>query len=719
MLNQTEAYKEAIVADHRKTIPRAVVDISDPDLVYGEPTSSGVSPIAKPEQLHDKVFTSSSRYITLEKNRWALDATQTPVPDDLNVDGQVSFVGNVLSDSEGNLSAWVELPFSDVDILQACSVYFSTSELDGIPVDFTVEVYQGGTVQHTKTFTGNTEASVLLEGFTVYNPDAIRVNVTKISTPNRYLRVNDIIVGVYEIWDGNIISAFDVYQQGNFSGLALPYGTCSLSMDNKSRRFEPRRKDGIFQSIQERQALDLSIGVDSPDGVVYMPIGRYYQYSGGWRTGNNGLTMQWSLVDIIGLLADRQYILPSTLPTTLEGWIQSIVSQLGDNFSDKYIVDPDYASLSLSVYTSTDIAQMSCGELLRYACMATGTWARADASTGKLAVEPYWNQGNSLDLDNIESYPTMSANDDIAAVIFTLANSSRTQVVISGNSTTSNFTVAVKNPFIKTQEQAVTAAKMIISTYGGNRITTFGRGNPASEIGDVDTVQLDESSATTARRMAQSFSFGSGILKSCQSILLQADGIFLYEDYAVITEDGTWTAPEGVTQLRIILVGGGTGGGRGEDGSYFGEGAHGENGSGGKVYSEVININEGQSFDIVIGQGGAKAEEEGEAGEEGGDTTFGAYSSANGSYFTPSYTDIETGNAYARTGTYAPLDGTGDGGRGGDGGSRGYYYTVTVGGATSMGDSYTEEQIVDITPGVGKRGVDGASGCVVIYWAVV
>ncbi len=100
-------------------------------------------------------------------------------------------------------------------------------------------------------------------------------------------------------------------------------------MDNLDRRFEPRNKNGVFRSIEERQGIDISIGVDGGD---YQHVGIFYQYSGGWKTGDNGTTMQWSLVDIVGLLADRQYLPPDTLPTTLQGWAASLVSQLGTNF---------------------------------------------------------------------------------------------------------------------------------------------------------------------------------------------------------------------------------------------------------------------------------------------------------------------------------------------------------------------------------------------------
>ncbi len=102
----------------------------------------------------------------------------------------------------------------------------------------------------------------------------------------------------------------------------------------------------------------------------------------------------------------------------------------------------------------------------------------------------------------------------------------------------------------------------------------------ASEIGDVDTVWLDESNAVAARRIQQELSFSGGVLQGCNSVLLQADGSFLYQNREVIAESGLWTAPAGVSNLRVILVGGGSGGSPGQDGDWDAAGQDGADGEG-------------------------------------------------------------------------------------------------------------------------------------------
>lgn len=702
MIKSGQAYHAAITGDARRVLLRAVIDIISPDIVFGAGETFGQIPWSKPEQLHDKVFGNPAKYATLERDRWALDGTWDLLPDDpTQAVGQMGYIGNVLSGADGTFATppWVELQFSGVSVLQACSVYFPGNDYDGLPEDFTVEVKQGGTAYHTRTYTGNTASSVSLEGFTVNNPDAIRVTVTKWSRPGRRMRVVEIVPGVYEGWDGGMIAEFNVKQQGNIAATALPYGTCTLKIDNLSRRFEPRSKNGIFQSIEERQGIDVSLGVRLADGTdEYKRLGIFYQYSGGWRTGDNGLTMQWNLVDIIGLLANREFLAPATLPTTLGGWIGALAAQLGVNFQDRWHVDPNYTALPVTVRTADDLQGKSCGDILRWVCQATGTWPRADASTGDLTAEPLWSEGNKVTLDNLNGYPVMKANADVAALIFTLNDGAGTKYIVSGNATSSSETVSIDNPFIKTEAQALAAARLILSTYGGNVLDLTGRGDPSSEIGDVETVWLDESQATTARLTMQTFQFSNGVMQGCQSQLLQADGSFLYQGREVITQPGTWKAPAGKKSLRIIVVGKGGDGTKGADGNFENAGADGVDGLGGLVWAGTININEGQEFQVAFGT----------------DTTFGAYSSANGKRYNNGYTDVASGDSFARTGVAKPVPGTGDGGAGGKGGTKGQGHYETS--YNSQGNPNGTYWAVDVPPGKGAIGALGVLGCVVVYW---
>ena len=734
MLSMTDGYRSAIVGDIRRMFIKAVLEVVDPDIEYGVSNGSGAASWSRPEQLSNRVTEPDSRYATLEQNRWRLDGSFRLIPEDpAQLTGEIGHVSDAVCGADCLFSAgtYAELPFSNVDILQVLSLNFSNDPADGIPVDFSVSVMSGDYPVYTREFTDNRATSVVLEGFTVNAPTAIRVYVTRWSLPYRRMRIMEILPGLVEEWTEDVLASLDVQMRGNFAGLAIPYGVCTLRMDNLNRRFEPRNRSGIFRSIEERQGIPVALGVKLADGSVeWKRLGVFYQFSGGWKTGDNDISMQWELVDIIGLLAGREFIPGETLPTTLGGWLAALVGQLGANFAENWHADPNYVDVSVTVNDAEEIRGKKCGDILRWACMASGTWPRADAETGYLTAEPLWSEGNRYDLDNMTVYPVMRANDELAVLTFKIYDGEGTIYNISGNATASSKTLTVNNPFIHTKEQALTAARQILSQYGGIKLELTGRGDPGSEIGDVDTVWLDESTATTARRMEQSFVFTNGVLQNCRSVLLQADGSFLFEQRQVLTGSGEWTPPAGVTQLRVVIGQGSQGSTAGADGGYYKySNSYGEEeppthalsgaaGRAGKIWHGTIAVNPGVPISYRVGAG-TSAGAHGATVPEGEESVFGAYTSADGRIYDNGYTDVASGESYGRSGVEKPLDGSSDGPPAGAGGRNEiwrYSHRETKYGEDGkvISSKPVYVQISASTPG--GAGTDGADGFIVLYW---
>lgn len=721
MISVSESYKRAVVGVSRRTHLRVPLRVISPDLVYGTVTGAGAAS-SHPDQVHDGVTAAGARFDSLETNYWLLDGGTGVWADDYATAEQVGFISDAMSDEDGDISVTLSLGLSGVTVLQAVTVAFSGLFTDGVAVDFSISVNASGNALASQSYTGNTAALVEFTGFTAYNPDEIALTITKWSLPNRRARVLELYPGIARDWNESDIVSLSLRMQANVATTAQPYGTATVTIDNSERLFDPREKGSLFLSMEERLNIPFFIGVELEDGSTeWVPAGVYYIHNNGWSSSNSWLGMQWKLVDIIGLLSGRSFIAPTTLPTTLEGWVAALVAQLGTAFVSRYTVDADYAAVSLTA-TADDVDGKSCTELLRMVCQASGTFARMDAETGYLAVEPVWNSGNEYTLDNLSSLPTLLANNNIGSIIFKLGDS---ETVIGGTSEVSANTLTVNNPFITTENEAAEAAKHILTAYGGNKISTTGRGDPSSEVGDVATVELMGSDATVGRITMQSFEFSGGVLQNCKTEYLQADGIFNYENRETVTEDGTWTVPTGVTEIKVVLIGGGQGGGRGQSGTMPGSstakegwvngetGAAGTNGTGGKVYSATIAVTPGQTFAVVIGTGGTAGS--GSSTVDGGNTTFGNYSSASGRVYTPSYTDLASGNAYGRTGVKAPIANRGDGGRGGDGGAPGAVKWAKL---YDIHGNWTGayERVSTRSPGSGSVGSAGSSGCVLIYY---
>ena len=220
----------------------------------------------------------------------------------------------------------------------------------------------------------------------------------------------------------------------------------------------------------------------------------------------------------------------------------------------------------------------------------------------------------------------------------------------------------------------------------------------------------------------------------------------------MITEDGTYTMPAGVTQITLVLIGGGDGGNGGDAGTAYyynldkDNGVAGQGGKGGKVYSTPLTINDGQQITFHIGAGGAgggggwaaypyrpSSITKGSAGLAGEATTATlgtTFSSANGIYMSTGYVDLLTNKVYAVSGI-AGLNGQakpsiggqgrnkyGNGGGGGDGGAGALTAPRRVPQDPSLGPDQEPEyiDIIDEFPKNGARGGKGGSGCAIVFY---
>lgn len=724
MIVHTESYDKAVTASSRRMFARAVFDLVDPDAEIDGVTSNSESGISLSDQVVNRGQGSSDQRIaTLELDRWLLDGSFEIRPEDpTDREGQVGWESDGLCGADGAFALpypYIEMALTNVSILQAVSLEFSDDPLDGYPVDFYVELWSGSSLLETVEVTGNTGNIVVVGDFTVNNPTKIRLTIQKWSVPYRRVRLARFMLGLFETWDSSVIQDVDIYTEVTFSGLKIPYSSCTIRVENKNHRFDPYAPNAIFNSIEERQAIVVDLGLRLEGGSIeWIPGGTYYQQSAGWSLQD--LTVSWELLDIIGMLVKRKFVIPATLPTTLAGWLGAIMSSLGVNFSKKYIVDSNVGALALTA-TADKVAEKTCGEILRFACMATNTWPRQDFETGFLRVGKLERlEGNRITLDNMPSYPEMSANDDIADITFELDSG---EVVFPGNNTDSEVSLSVKNPFVHTEADARKAVVSCLFEYGGRSFEVVSRGNPSSECGDIQSVDTQFLSTISARLYKQQLKLDAGVMRNMPSYLVQSPNDSLYVNKVVLTGSGTWTAPVAGT-IKVTLIGGGTGGMGGGGGNMHGgfadpdDNEGGIGGTGGRVYITETVATAGQVFAFSCGKGGSAGAggsvgNDGKPGTEGTDTTFGVYDSKNGVRYTVGLMDIQSGAVYAQKGGdygYLVEGLNGSGGAGGKQGKNGKRVTVTN---PETGESYTK---VKARPQPGTDGLPGKDGCVIVEW---
>lgn len=526
MLAVSEEYNKAIVAEKRQITPLAIVDLTDPDMVFGRVTSSGTDPLSIPEQLHDKVFSYGAKYSSFETGRWILDGTWDIYPDEWEDDEQAAFIGDSCtyeSASFGENGFYVRQNISNLSIMQAASVYFSDIEADGVGEDFIFEVFSGDNVVYSQTITGNVSKQVNFDGFTVHNVTSLKFTFTKWSLPGVCVRVAEIVPGIYEQWDGGDIYRADVLQQTDFSNITLAYSSCRLTVYNENKRFNPFSPNTVFQSIQERQNIPVYFDIKlAAGGYERIPSGKFFQQNGGWETSPYGLNATFNLTDIRGMIANKDFKIPDTLPKTAKEWVACLIAQAGTAYAEWYEIEPSLAELSVTVLSKDSIKNIKCGEILRFLCMAICAYNSVEPQTGFLKISPLEEiNGILLDLSNMRSYPVVQENDNISFITFRLDNEE--EYTIDGTLPSSDSSISISNPFIHTKEQANRAAANIMKFYGGCKFEINGRGNPACELADIDTFDTGFGQISYGRRYKQQFKFENGVMKYAPSYLLGSE----------------------------------------------------------------------------------------------------------------------------------------------------------------------------------------------------
>ena len=745
MIEHSTEFAQAITGSSRKLYARAIFDLVSPDAVVGNIASNSVSPISRTQQVSQRGADETGEKIaTLEHNRWKLDVAWQLAPEDPDDRiGQSGWESGVLCGDDCAFAPpypWLEELISGVDILQAATLQFSRQDGNGIPSDFTVAFWSGDTLVEERETTGNRNVLVVFDGLNVLAPTRMRLTVTKWSMPRRRARVVRFLMGLYERWDIRVLRSVDIYTESTFSGLSLPYSSCALEVYNEDHRFDPYAPDSLFRSIEERQSIPVELGARLSDGSIeWLPGGTYYQQSGGWALKD--LTVLWKLVDVIGMLVKRKFTVPEVLPTTLDGWVGAVMSSLGVNLAGRYQVDADIADTPLTAAADA-VSGLTCGNILRFACMAAVAWPHQDYSTGYLRVSKLAAaQGSHITRGNMPENPQMEANDDVADITFALDDG---EVTFPGTNTESDISLSVKNPFVHTTDDARKAVRACFLEYGGRWFSVFSRGDFSSETGDIQTIDTQFGSTISARLYKQQLKLERGVMRNVPSCFIQSpNDMAQYTNRVILTGAGTWVAPDGVLHIKATLISGGDGGQGGQGGDYErydpyvedyiggedGEtkraeiSADGAAGPGGLVFIREIDINAGQSIAYSCGAGGAGGEGSGTyagtgaMGQAGAPTTFGALTTESGVRYPAGLMDIQTGAVYAMPGPGSGDKDTGSygsGGIAGKAGAAGYQVIVRVGEPGSGSVHYYAETIVEAEPG--KAGGPGQDGCIIVEW---
>lgn len=533
------------------------------------------------------------------------------------------------------------------------------------------------------------------------------------------MAANRIIVGIYEFEDDDILNG-NCYIENDLTSSSLSINTfdaevcctdpalSNTAKNEKLTYFHNNAQTGVFfvQSVSRIGADRYKLSAVSAMGLLDQR-----QHYGGIYTGQ---TAQELISDICGPVP---VIVKSILAgMTLYGWLPigtarenlaQVVFALGAAVKTDLNGVIRIEGLWNGVTCGIGMDQMSLGSAVEYSTPVTSVVV-TEHQYVQVNEEDTLFEGATVEGDIITFSEPMHG---LTASGFSILDSGANYAKVSAGSGTltgkkyRHNTRQVIREVSQAQEESVviveeaTLVSLVNSAAVADRLANFYacretiRGDIACQAerpGDVVS-QYHPFDKTTVSACLQSMDINlSRKLKAAETGLVgyippQPGSTQYYDTSEVITQSGTWTVPEGVTSVRVILIGGGSGGTSGESGGdgiaptlirvtsgsiigvrfpYGLPGAGGQGGSGGnggKIYESPLSVTPGQIINVTIGAGG-KGGGPGNlvSGGVGGDTIFGELSSASGEVSETGYKDIFSGHIYAKKST---VDGTA-GGRG-------------------------------------------------------
>lgn len=545
------------------------------------------------------------------------------------------------------------------------------------------------------------------------------------------------------------ITAVEARTRFDPGNVTLPVSACLVTtLGAESFVWQRRGAAGAGQ----RQRFRFEIGLDVPgSGMVWGSKGIWWMDpDNSFEDNGPGAEQQLRLVDVWGLIDNRRFQVPDQLPTTLEGWLTASLATVGLTLPQAGVHVADSVGIKpVTAVKREDVEGQTAGNIVSSACMAAGVslYPRDDLGGYQVDVLPETGTAGHLTLGNLDRCPCVRAGTQVSDISFTLYGSDgkKTDTMIGGTSTDGE-SISIRNPFIHTSAQAMEVANHIIHFRGGQVIEAAGRGDPASELGDFDTVELGGGREIRSMRVAQSYSHVGGALQGCKSEFLQPTRILEYKTWQLLTVSGYFEVPDGVTRLKLALGQGGQSGVHGQAGWESGksnlyynpeghDGKPGAAGLGGLVWIGYLDVTPHERIAYHIGAGGVANETwaEDAQGAWGEHTTFGPCSSKDGKRWSPSYVDSTTGKVFAQDGQInnsingwptpepppphkeafvptPPPANSGNGGDGGAGGSQPYFEQRGT-------DDYGRPHWVKIQrAGPGTVGADGATGFALVFW---
>lgn len=245
---------------------------------------------------------SISRYSTGEPNLTVLDGSCSIVPSSPPY-GTTGFLSAEIFDNSSHPVIRLELPSENKSSIPGVSICWSTA-FNEYATDFSVSAYLGAKKLKTVTVNGNksirSDVEVELSGF-----DAVELEVLKWCLPDRRVRVEQVKIGRYLVFDKTKILSYSHSSARDPISGQLSQESISFSLDNSGRTWDSVNPQGIYKYIYERQPVTVRYGMDVDGKTEWVSGGMFFLSE--WSVPANSIEASFQARDAFLYLSSTKY----------------------------------------------------------------------------------------------------------------------------------------------------------------------------------------------------------------------------------------------------------------------------------------------------------------------------------------------------------------------------------------------------------------------------
>jgi hypothetical protein len=381
------------------------------------------------------VLRPSKLYATMEYNRFPVDGSQYILPDSGERAAQ-GYCSDVLSkdDCTFGTNPVVSINFSQLHNILGFTIVFDTTE-NLYCTDFTARIYNGTTLLNTFTITGNSKTEYMID--TPLNDfNKIEVEFVKTSQVHNRVHVFGFAFGLIKTFTNDqLMDGMTQDTAVNPISTELPTVQLDFSIDNYDGSYNPDNPASIYECLQQEQAVTLSYGYDTGNGIEWLKGGRYYLFD--WNVPANKQTASFTAKSLLEFM-QQTYTKGVYNPegTTLYDLATTVLLDAGipkgSDGANPWILDSSLKTIK----TTAPLPPKTHRELLQLIANAGMCVLFVDRD-GKINIAPALDEQTDyyLGLDNAAAYPENTLSTPLQEVdikIYSFLQDTATSDICSG-----------------------------------------------------------------------------------------------------------------------------------------------------------------------------------------------------------------------------------------------------------------------------------------------